>query len=53
MTGIRKIKRFGNLKDSNGKSLYMAASGGRSEMISNLRELISLFSFTKAFRISD
>jgi len=53
MTGIRRIKPFGNLKDSNGKSLYMAASGGRSEMIANLRQLISLFSFTKDFRISD
>jgi len=53
MTGTKKIKSFGSLKSNNGKSLYIAASGSRSEIISNMRELISLFSFIQGIRITD
>ena len=53
MSGIKKIKSFGSLKSSNGKSLYIATSGSRNEIISNIRQLISLFSFTKSIRIAD
>ncbi len=51
MTGTKKIKPLGNLKSDKGKLLYIKASGTRSEMISNLKELISLFSFTQNIKI--
>jgi len=45
------IQLFGGLKSTNGKSLYIQTSGSRSDIISNLKQLVSLFSFTKNIKI--
>jgi hypothetical protein len=53
MLGVKKIVPFGTLKGHNGKRLYIKASGTRGEIIKNLNQLISLFSFTGNIKIID
>ncbi|MDF0555100.1 hypothetical protein [Kamptonema sp. UHCC 0994] len=49
--GKKHIKKFGKLENMNGNQLYINVGGNRTENITKINQLASLFSFMRDFKI--